>query len=165
MQPSNMQFVKEPGVEILPTVRSSEFTVPAIIADAGDKASEHILEFFEATIRNKNTRTAYVHAAAELFRWCDEHALRLATIRPLYVSANIESMPLTVLSVEQHLAALRGCSTGWLSSRSFPITQPCSSKGQNSADRWASHPSWMADQMRLLLDSIEIASRARARVA
>jgi hypothetical protein len=27
------------------------FAVPAIIADAGDKASEHFLEFFAATIR------------------------------------------------------------------------------------------------------------------
>ena len=28
--------------------------MPAIIASAGDKASEHFLEFFAATIRNKN---------------------------------------------------------------------------------------------------------------
>jgi len=38
--------------------------VPAIIAGAGDKASEHFLEFFAATIRNKNTRAAYVQAIA-----------------------------------------------------------------------------------------------------
>jgi hypothetical protein len=31
---------------------------------AGDKASEHFLEFFTATIRNENTRAAYVQAAA-----------------------------------------------------------------------------------------------------
>jgi hypothetical protein len=29
---------------------------PAIIANAGDKASEHFLEFFAATIADKNTR-------------------------------------------------------------------------------------------------------------
>jgi integrase/recombinase XerD len=57
--------VNEPGVEILPTVLPSEFPVPAIIAAAGDKASEHFLEFLAATIRNKNTRAAYVTAIAQ----------------------------------------------------------------------------------------------------
>ncbi len=33
--------------------------VPAIIADAGDQAARRFLEFFAATIRNKNTRMAY----------------------------------------------------------------------------------------------------------
>ena len=52
--------------------------VPAIIADAGDKASEHFLEYFAATIRNKNTRAAYVQAVAQFCRWCERHQLRLA---------------------------------------------------------------------------------------
>jgi hypothetical protein len=33
--------------------------VPAVIADAGDHAAKRFLEFFAATIRNKNTRMAY----------------------------------------------------------------------------------------------------------
>ena len=52
--------------------------LPALIADAGHKASEHFLEFFAATIRNKNTRAAYVQAVAQFCRWCEEHQLRLA---------------------------------------------------------------------------------------
>ena len=62
------------------------FPVPAVIADAGEKASEHFLEFFAATIRNPNTREAYVQAAAQFFRWCEQYQLQLATIRPLHVS-------------------------------------------------------------------------------
>ena len=42
--------------------------MPAIIATAGDKASEHFLEFFAATIRNKNTRAAYMTAIAQFNR-------------------------------------------------------------------------------------------------
>ena len=42
--------------------------MPAIIAIAGDKASEHFLEFFAATIRNKNTRAAYMTAIAQFSR-------------------------------------------------------------------------------------------------
>jgi hypothetical protein len=36
--------------------------VPAIVADAGDTAAKRFLEFFAATIRNRNTRAAYLHA-------------------------------------------------------------------------------------------------------
>jgi hypothetical protein len=65
--------------EIIPAIQTSEFPVPAIIATAGDKGSEHFLEFFAATIRNKNTRAAYVTAVAQFCIWCDEHDLQLAT--------------------------------------------------------------------------------------
>jgi len=40
--------------------------VPAIIADAGDQAARRFLEFFAATIRNKNTRMAYYRAVCRL---------------------------------------------------------------------------------------------------
>ena len=36
--------------------------VPRVIAAAGDQAARRFLEFFAATIRNKNTRMAYHHA-------------------------------------------------------------------------------------------------------
>jgi hypothetical protein len=44
------------------------FPAPAIVANAGEKASEHFLKFFAATIRNRNTRAAYVQAVAPFFR-------------------------------------------------------------------------------------------------
>ena len=68
---------------------------PAIIADAGEKASEHFLEFFAATIRNKNTRAAYVQAVAQFCRWCEGNELTLAGIRPLHMSAYIEGLGLS----------------------------------------------------------------------
>jgi hypothetical protein len=34
-----------------------------MIADAGEKAAEHFLEYFAASIRNPNTRAAYLQAA------------------------------------------------------------------------------------------------------
>jgi hypothetical protein len=34
-----------------------------MIADADEKAAEHFLEYFAASIRNPNTRAAYVQAA------------------------------------------------------------------------------------------------------
>ena len=41
---------------------SSSLAVPSLVAAAGDKASMRFLEFFAATIRNSNTRRAYVRA-------------------------------------------------------------------------------------------------------
>ena len=42
---------------------ASHLAVPAVIAGAGDHAARRFLEFFAATIRNRNTRMAYYRAA------------------------------------------------------------------------------------------------------
>jgi hypothetical protein len=63
----------------LPAVRASKpvgsvrarMAVPAIVADAGDTAARRFLEFFAATIRNKNTRMAYYRAVTDFFAWLD----------------------------------------------------------------------------------------------
>jgi site-specific recombinase XerD len=62
--------------------------VPRVIADAGDKAARRFLEFFAATIRNKNTRMAYHRACVRFFAWCDHHKIgEIADIEPLHVAA------------------------------------------------------------------------------
>src|SRR5580692_10533521 len=67
--------------------------VPAIVADAGEHAARRFLEFFAATIRNKNTRTAYLHAVSRFFAWCEHHKPgQLADIEPLHVAAYIEAL-------------------------------------------------------------------------
>lgn len=48
---------------------SARVIIPAMIADAGERATRRYLEFFAATIRNKNTRTAYLHAASRFLGW------------------------------------------------------------------------------------------------
>jgi integrase/recombinase XerD len=153
--------VSELGVEILPAIRASEFPVPAIIAAAGDKASEHFLEFFAATIRNKNTRAAYVTAIAQFCSWCDEHGLRLATIRPLHVSAYIESKPLTAPSVKQHLAALRGLFNWLVIKQVVPDNPAMFVKGPKFSRQVGITPIMDAEQMRLLLDSIPITRKVK----
>ena len=67
--------------------------VPRVIAAAGDQAARRFLEFFAATIRNKNTRMAYYRAAARFFAWCDHHKIgEIADIEPLHVAAYIEGL-------------------------------------------------------------------------
>jgi integrase/recombinase XerD len=148
--------VNEPSTEIITAIRPSEFPVPAIVAAAGDKASEHFLEFFAATIRNKNTRAAYVQAAAQFFRWCDEYHLQLAAIRPLHVSAYIEDKKLSAPSVKQHLAALRGLFNWLVIKQVVPENPAMFVKGPKFSRQVGITPIMEAEQMRQLLDSIPI---------
>jgi site-specific recombinase XerD len=130
--------------------------VPAIIADAGEKASEHFLEFFAATIRNKNTRMAYMHAIAQFCRWCEQHGLSLAGIRPLHMSAYIEGLGLSAPSVKQHLAGLRGLFNWLVVKQVVPENPALFVKGPRFSRQTGVTPILEAEQMRALLDSIPI---------
>lgn len=148
--------MKKPGQEILTAVLPSEFPVPAIIAAAGDKASEHFLEFFAATIRNKNTRAAYMTAVGQFCAWCQDNGLQLAHIRPLHVSAYIEALPLSPPSVKQHLAALRGLFNWLVIKQVVPDNPAMFVKGPKFSRQVGITPIMEAEQMRQLLDSIPI---------
>ena len=89
---------------------SGNVVVPAAIAGAGDQAVRRFLEFFAATIRNRNTREAYYRAACSFFAWLDRHDIgELADIEPMHVSLYIEVLQATAAkpTVKQHLAAIR----------------------------------------------------------
>ncbi|MGH7088412.1 MAG: hypothetical protein ACREFQ_05885, partial [Stellaceae bacterium] len=62
-----------PGVPARTAARG--FVVPAIVGDADEHAARRFLEFFAATIRNRNTRLAYYHAVARFLAWCEQHRL------------------------------------------------------------------------------------------
>jgi hypothetical protein len=88
---------------------AARVVVPALVADAGEGAARRFLEFFAATIRNKNTRLAYYRAVVRFFTWCDRHQLtELVAIEPLHVAAYIEELQRAYEkpSVKQHLASL-----------------------------------------------------------
>lgn len=46
-------------------------SLPALIAEAEDRAELRFLEHFTVNIRNKNTRAAYGRAAADFLNWCE----------------------------------------------------------------------------------------------
>ena len=155
--------MNEPGVENLPSVLTLKFPVPALIAAAGDKASEHFLEFFAATIRNANTRAAYVTAVAQFCRWCQDNSLQLVHIRPLHVSGHIESKTkeMSPPSVKQHLAALRGL-FNWLVIRQVVPDNPALFvKAPKFSRQVGITPIMESAQMRQLLDSIPITRKVK----
>ena len=132
--------------------------VPRLIADAGDPATRRFLEFFAATIRNKNTRTAYYRAAARFFAWCDQHHIgEIADIEPLHVAAYVEAMAkdFEKPTVKQHLAAIRML-FDWLVTGQVVATNPVHSvRGPKHVVKTGKTTVLTGEQARQLLDSID----------
>jgi hypothetical protein len=54
--------------------------------------ARRFFEFFAATIRNRNTRMAYMTAVSRFFAWCEQNQIGpLADIEPLHVATYIEA--------------------------------------------------------------------------
>ena len=100
-------------VELVPKARSltlqaaDQHQLPEPVELAGDKARVAYLEFFAATIRNPNTRAAYLRAVKLFFAWCAERGIGLDDLEPFVVAAYIEQHPGAKPTVKQHLAAIR----------------------------------------------------------
>lgn len=133
-------------------------TLPALVADADDRTRERFLEFFAATIRNKNTRKAYARAVADFLAWCDDRGLTLREIRPLHVAAYVELLTAAKAkpTVKQHLAAIRVC-LDWMTSGGILEFNPAASvRGPKHVVKRGLTPVLRADEARHLLDSIAI---------
>jgi len=132
--------------------------VPRVIADAGDQAARRFLEFFAATIRNKNTRLAYYHATVRFFAWCDHHKVgEIADIEPLHVAAYVEALgkDFEKPTVKQHLAAVRML-FDWLVTGQVVATNPAHSvRGPKHVVKTGKTTVLTGDEARELLDSID----------
>ena len=96
-------------VPLLVLVRAGLEALPAIIRAQGERASRRFIEFFTASIRNRNTRMAYARAVKQFFDWCDYRRLKLEDIEPISVATYVEQLGTTASkpTVKQHLAAIR----------------------------------------------------------
>jgi site-specific recombinase XerD len=153
---SRQVTVTKPGRTV--AAAAAGMVVPGIIADAGEHATRRFLEFFAATIRNKNTRTAYLHAVSRFFAWCEHHKLgQLADIEPLHVAAYIEALgkDFEKPTVKQHLAAIRML-FDWLVTGQVVATNPAHAvRGPKHVVKTGKTTVLDAEQARLLLDSID----------
>jgi site-specific recombinase XerD len=146
--------------------------VPGIIADAGERATRRFLEFFAATIRNKNTRMAYMVAVSRFFAWCEQNQIaQLADIEPLHVAAYIEALgqDFEKPTVKQHLAGIRML-FDWLVTGQVVATNPAHAvRGPKHVVKTGKTTLLDTDQARTLLDSIDISTviglRDRALIA
>jgi len=74
-----------PKAEFSIVTRANKAWMPELIAAAGPEITETYIDFFTATIRNRNTRQAYARACWQFFDWCAAHGLQLTTVRPFQI--------------------------------------------------------------------------------
>lgn len=133
--------------------------LPAIIDRAGVAAAWRFIEFFTATIWNKNTRAAYAHAVREFFAWCEAHRVQtLEQIKPVVIAAYIEQHPAAAPTVKQHLAAIRMMCDWLVIGQIIPMNPASSVRGPKHVVKRGKTPVLTADEARTLLDSIKIDS-------
>ncbi len=156
-------MAKEPIVltnEIAPTpalMRAGMDALPAAILAHGERASRRFIEFFTATIRNRNTRTAYARAVKQFFDWCEDHRLGLDDIEPIAIAAYIEQLGTNVAkpTVKQNLAAIRQLFDYLVTGGLLPSNPAGSVRGPKYVVTRGKTPVLSGDQMRQLLDSID----------
>jgi integrase len=132
--------------------------VPAAVAGAGDTAVRRFLEFFAASIRNKNTRMAYYRAVTDFFAWLDAAGIvALVDIEPLHVATYIEALQerMAKPTVKQHLAAIRML-FDWLVTGGILASNPATSvRGPKHVIKRGKTPVLTTDQARVLIESID----------
>src|SRR5271169_2335095 len=155
-------------IPILPprgkTPASAAVAVPAVIADAGAHAARRFLEFFAATIRNKNTRMAYYRAACSFFAWVEQNGIgELADIEPIHVAAYIEALQATNAkpTVKLHLAAVRML-FDWLVVGQILAVKPAHAvRGPKHVVKRGKTPVLTEEQARRLLESVKVVRKTK----
>src|ERR1700674_1962253 len=130
--------------------------LPAAIGRAGEAAAWRFIEFFAATIRNRNTRAAYAQAISQFFAWCEKHRVyTLEQVKPVLVASYIENHPMAAPTVKQHLSAIRMLFDFLVTGQIVPMNPASSVRGPKHVVRRGKTPVLKADQARTLLDSIK----------
>ncbi len=155
------EIVAKPPSSVVARPAGRRVAIPAIVAAAGEAAARRFLEFFAATIRNKNTRAAYYRAVCHFFAWCDAHGLdELVGIEPLHVATYIETLQDKVAkpTVKQHLAALRMLFDWLVVGQVLALNPAHAVRGPKYVVKRGKTPVLTADQARRLIESIDVST-------
>ncbi|MDD7974004.1 tyrosine-type recombinase/integrase, partial [Roseinatronobacter alkalisoli] len=133
--------------------------LPALLTAADDRARMRYIEFFAATLRNPNTRRAYIRATGDFFRWCELHGIpSLTAVQPVHVATYIEQMTATLSTptVKQRLAAIRHLFDWLVTGQIVPVNPAASVRGPSHKVRRGRTPVLEPAEARKLLDAIDI---------
>jgi site-specific recombinase XerD len=118
------------------------------------EVTESYIDFFTATIRNRNTRAAYARACWQFFDWCAAHGLELTTVRPFHVAAWIEDFPGSKPTIKLKLAAVRMLYDFLVVRQITPSNPAHSVRGPKYVFKKGKTPVWSREDAKTLLDSI-----------
>ncbi len=148
---------REPPREL---ARSSRpIFLPAQIGRADEKTQRRFLEFFAATIRNKNTREAYYRAVCKFFSWCEARGVKdITQVEPLLVAAFIEEETEAhqAQTVKQELAAIRKLYDHLVTGQIVPFNPASSVRGPSYSIDVGKTPVLSQAEARRLLESIPL---------
>jgi site-specific recombinase XerD len=173
---SGLPAVVEHGAPVTASTLRSTLVVPAMIAEAGDRAARRFLDFFAASIENDNTRMAYYRAACSFFAWLDEHGIgELADIEPFHVAAYLKALRVSEAgdravkartasrpTVKQHLAAVRMLFDWLVVGQVLAINPAHAVRGPKHVVKRGKTPVLSEEQARRLLASIKITKMIKA---
>ena len=168
-----MPAVVETATPVTTSTLHSALVVPAMIADAGDRASRRFLDFFVASIGNDNTRMAYYRAVCSFFAWLEQHGIGgLVDIEPFHVAAYIKALKVSDPgnpavrqraaarpTVKQHLAAIRMLFDWLIVGQVLAVNPAHAVRGPKHVVRRGKTPVLTEDQARRLLGSIKVARK------
>jgi site-specific recombinase XerD len=136
----------------------ASMSLPALIADAGERASRSTFDFFAASVENDHTREAYARAVHRFCAWCAEGGVTLHAIAPPHVAAYLKVLGeagKSKATVKLHLAAIRNWMR-WLTEHGVLHGNPASEvRGPKLVVSEGKTPALSREQARVLLDSLE----------
>lgn len=131
---------------------------PALVAAAGRESERRYWEFFAVTIRNRNTREAYLRAARDFFRFAEARGVAdLREVSPMLVAAWVETgcANHAAPTVKQRLAGLRMLFDWLVAGGALATNAAASVRGPSHSPRRGRTPALTAEQARRLLDEID----------
>ena len=141
-----------------PVLAVEGITLPTLILAAGEEAARTFLNFFIASIRNRNTRRAYARHAKDFLSWIEARGIGdIRQIRTEHAAAYIETLThsrIETSSVKQTLAGLRML-FGWLQLEQVVAGNPFAAvRGPRLVVDEGRTPCLDTDQVVQLFDSI-----------
>ena len=150
------EIVNYPALNRAIETRLAGRVTPGLFAET-DQAQRRFWEFFGGSIRNRNTRLAYVTAAYRFADWCEAGGLTLSTVQPLHVASYIEALTQTyaAATVKQNLAGLRQLFDWLVVGQVIPTNPAAAIRGPKHIVKTGKTPVLTADETRALLNSID----------
>jgi len=145
------------GQVVLSTYGAS-ITLPALIAEAGERASQSTFDFFAASVENDHTREAYARAVHRFCEWCTAGRVTLAGIAPPHVAAYLKVLDASGKSkatVKLHLAAIRNWMRRLTQHGALDRNPASEVKGPKLVVREGKTPALSREQARALLASMD----------
>jgi integrase/recombinase XerD len=139
--------------------------VPSLFLDGRERTWRRYVEFFTAQIRNRNTRTAYAHAAHRFSTWCERRKVTLDRVTPVVVAIYVEEMMAerSRPTVKLHLAAIRMLFDYLVTGHVLETNPAAPVRGPRYSVTRGKTPVLEPEQARHLLDSIDVTTIAGLR--